>query len=368
MSQIPFLPLILFCLIASGTPGPNNMINLAQGVRLGFVRALPFAIGTGLGLAVLLAVVALGLGAAFQALPGLRLAMKALTAGFLIYLAWKLVTAGPLGEGSAETGLGFGAGVLFQWINPKSWFAVLSIATTYLPPQPGLAQALAGGAVLGLVSQLTQPVWIGFGTGAAPVSGGPAAGRGRSTGPWRCCCWRRRCRCCSGWPVNPCRALTLLRPKSRNRFFSMRWIGVRPRTPAGTGLRGWPVSRILSGGRPPWMTIPLRRRLPGGSSCQPGPLGRSRPAAVLANLWRGAPIRHCSRWGLPCRPGCPVRGGLLPHRFTLARCIGQGRSLLCGAFPGVAPAGRYPAPLLRGVRTFLEGCPRGHPAIRAVPL
>src|SRR3712207_8069657 len=30
-----------------------------------------------------------------------------------------------------------------------------------------------------------------------------------------------------------------------------------------------------------------------------------------------APIRPCSRWGLPCRPRCRVRGALLPHPFTL---------------------------------------------------
>src|SRR3954462_11521531 len=29
------------------------------------------------------------------------------------------------------------------------------------------------------------------------------------------------------------------------------------------------------------------------------------------------PIRFCSRWGLPCRPRCRVRGALLPHPFTL---------------------------------------------------
>ncbi len=66
----------------------------------------------------------------------------------------------------------------------------------------------------------------------------------------------------------------------------------------------------------------------------------------------GAPIWRCSGWGLPCRSGCPFRGGLLPHRFTIAMHAWQ--SLLCGAFPGVAPAGRYPAPLLHGVRTVLE--------------
>src|SRR5476649_1400099 len=33
---------------------------------------------------------------------------------------------------------------------------------------------------------------------------------------------------------------------------------------------------------------------------------------------RAAPIWSCSRWGLPCRFRCRSRGGLLPHRFTLA--------------------------------------------------
>jgi len=30
------------------------------------------------------------------------------------------------------------------------------------------------------------------------------------------------------------------------------------------------------------------------------------------------PIRHCSRWGLPCQSCCQDRGALLPHRFTVA--------------------------------------------------
>ena len=32
-----------------------------------------------------------------------------------------------------------------------------------------------------------------------------------------------------------------------------------------------------------------------------------------------------------------------------------GRFVLCGTFPGVAPAGRYPAPHVKGARTFLPG-------------
>ena len=68
------------------------------------------------------------------------------------------------------------------------------------------------------------------------------------------------------------------------------------------------------------------------------------------------PIRFCSRCGLPCRFRCRTRGALLPHLFTLTAPIPEGRRrrfVLCGTVPGVAPAGRYPAPYVDGARTFL---------------
>jgi hypothetical protein len=48
------------------------------------------------------------------------------------------------------------------------------------------------------------------------------------------------------------------------------------------------------------------------------PDGSLRPASPVA------PIRSCSRWGLPCRPCCQGRGALLPHRFALARGLPDG--------------------------------------------
>ncbi len=74
------------------------------------------------------------------------------------------------------------------------------------------------------------------------------------------------------------------------------------------------------------------------------------------------PIRSCSRWGLPCRPCCHGRGGLLPHPFTLT--FRRRRFAFCGTFPGVAPAGRYPAPCFRGARTFLTPQPFGRSGAR----
>ena len=82
-----------------------------------------------------------------------------------------------------------------------------------------------------------------------------------------------------------------------------------------------------------------------------------RPRSLLARKPRAVPIRSCSRWGLPCRRRYRRRGALLPHRFTLTAAIRNAprRSVLCGTVPGLAPAGRYPAPLVHGARTFLPG-------------
>ncbi len=81
------------------------------------------------------------------------------------------------------------------------------------------------------------------------------------------------------------------------------------------------------------------------------------------------PIRSCFRWGLPCRSCYQARGALLPHPFTLTR-EKRRRFAFCGTVPGVAPAGRYPAPCFSKARTFLPareaGRPSGHLAGRDV--
>ncbi len=87
-------------------------------------------------------------------------------------------------------------------------------------------------------------------------------------------------------------------------------------------------------GLPPWMTIPLGAGLLLRSSCQPG-----LPGQGGLGVWpREVPIRHCSRWGLPCRPCYQRRGGLLPHRFTLT-CPKAGGLFSVALSLGLPPPG-----------------------------
>jgi hypothetical protein len=64
-----------------------------------------------------------------------------------------------------------------------------------------------------------------------------------------------------------------------------------------------------------------------------------------------APIRSCSRWGLPCRPRCRGRGALLPHRFTLA---GGSRSPCAGGLFSVALSLGSPPPAISRHRISVE--------------
>ena len=82
---------------------------------------------------------------------------------------------------------------------------------------------------------------------------------------------------------------------------------------------------------PPVTVIHLAPTVAGGvRAANPGLSGEGIPAAIsfpkVRSAPREAPIRHCSRRGLPCRSGCPSRGGLLPHRFTVTPCrMARGR-------------------------------------------
>src|SRR5262245_48982878 len=53
--------------------------------------------------------------------------------------------------------------------------------------------------------------------------------------------------------------------------------------------------------------------------------------------------------------GRAVRSYRTVSPLPAAACAAAGGLILCGTFPGVTPAGRYPAPFVRGARTFLPG-------------
>ena len=81
-------------------------------------------------------------------------------------------------------------------------------------------------------------------------------------------------------------------------------------------LTSWPVSRVLC-------TSTSEADDHSSGAAISGHLNATYPNVLTwkqagpACAERDAPIRSCSRWGLPCHIRCRLCGGLLPHLFTL---------------------------------------------------
>jgi len=121
-----------FCFVAAVTPGPNNLMLMTSGVNFGFRRTLPHLTGVVFGFALMVALVGFGLDAIFSRFPALLPAMRYLGAAYMLWLAYKIATAGPVREGeSGGAPLGFFAAMAFQWVNPKGWVIAVSALTAY---------------------------------------------------------------------------------------------------------------------------------------------------------------------------------------------------------------------------------------------
>src|SRR3989441_3648853 len=84
---------LLFAVAAAGTPGPSNVLLTATGANVGVLRGLPCLLGVALGMAVMMFIVAFGLGSVILGNPLLLKGVKWSGAVVLCWLAWRIATA-----------------------------------------------------------------------------------------------------------------------------------------------------------------------------------------------------------------------------------------------------------------------------------
>ena len=154
-----------FSVAAAGTPGPSNVLLTATGAQVGVLRGLPCLLGVALGMAVMMFIVAFGLGSVILNTPVILKGVRWCGAAVLCWLAWKIATARYAGAGTGGEPVGLVGAAAFQWVNPKSWLVCASAAATFL--DEGAGSALAQSAALGLVFFLaclpSCLPWLAFG-------------------------------------------------------------------------------------------------------------------------------------------------------------------------------------------------------------
>lgn len=144
MNWQEFTALLVLVTAMSFSPGPNTTLSTALAANGGMPRAMRFVLAVPVGWSLLLALCAAGIGGLVVAAPSLRIAIKAVGIAYLLYLAFKLSGTATLGKADGrQLQIGFGQGVLLQFVNIKAWLLALTLVAGWVAGQPNALQRFA---------------------------------------------------------------------------------------------------------------------------------------------------------------------------------------------------------------------------------
>ena len=158
--------LISFYFVMYVTPGPNNAMVLASGLKFGFLKSIPHMTGITIGHVTQLILVCLGLGKIFQIFPELQNILKILCAIYLIYLGYKIIGSFSKIKDDDSRPLKFYEAALFQIVNPKAWTISSMAASSFLPKDGNLIISILFISCIALViCPISISPWAAFGSG-----------------------------------------------------------------------------------------------------------------------------------------------------------------------------------------------------------
>ena len=148
------------------TPGPNNAMLTASGMKFGFIKTLPHLIGIPVGHIFQIGLVCFGLANLFLIYPQIQFYMKILCFLYLIYLSWKMIGSFSLDKKNTGRPLKLYEASLFQFINPKAWSIAVTVASGFFPTEENIFVGVAFVTITAAVICLpTISLWALFGSG-----------------------------------------------------------------------------------------------------------------------------------------------------------------------------------------------------------
>ena len=161
-----FTALTTFYFTMFFTPGPNNAMLTAAGMKFGFVKTIPHLIGISLGHVFQIGLTCFGLANLFLIYPQVQFYMKVLCFLYLLYLGWKMI--GSFSSIQKKTGrpLRFYEASLFQFINPKAWSIAVTVASGFFPSEENIFIGIVFVTITAAIINLpTCSLWALFGSG-----------------------------------------------------------------------------------------------------------------------------------------------------------------------------------------------------------
>lgn len=116
------------------SPGPTNILVASTGASFGLRESTPLIIGINVGLALQIAVIALGINSFFQQHPFVFMALHYLGVIYMFYLAYHFFNAPHVMNNNGEVlakKSAFIEGVLIEILNPKVWVSLIVIFAAF---------------------------------------------------------------------------------------------------------------------------------------------------------------------------------------------------------------------------------------------
>jgi len=159
------IALVTFYFVMYITPGPNNAMILASGLKFGFTKTIPHMSGITIGHVSQLILVCLGFGKIFQIFPQLQSILKILCFLYLLYLSYKIIGSFSKIKEDDSRPLKFHEAALFQIVNPKAWTISSMAASGFLPEDGNLIFSIFFIGIIALIiCPLSISPWAAFGS------------------------------------------------------------------------------------------------------------------------------------------------------------------------------------------------------------
>ena len=171
-------PLLLLSASIMGSPGPATVSLVAVGSVYGVRRSLPYLLGIVVGTTAVLLAVASGITAALLAVPGIGPVLLAISAAYILWLAYRIATAPPLSrETGASEAPSLAGGALLGVANPKAWVAIGGVFASVELADARVADAAAKTVALTAMIVVINSAWLAAGASLAPLLRDPRRSR-----------------------------------------------------------------------------------------------------------------------------------------------------------------------------------------------
>ncbi|WP_282940283.1 LysE family transporter [Paenibacillus sp. RC67] len=155
---------LIYCMIATFTPGPTNLVILSTVNNYGTKKAMKYSYGATVGFGLLLVISAALNNLLITGMPKILITMQVIGSMYMLYLAY-LICKSDSSNPTVNQPATFLSGFLMQFFNPKVVLFTWTVIPAFIMPHYSTAPAVTLSILaITLIGFLAFTTWVLFGT------------------------------------------------------------------------------------------------------------------------------------------------------------------------------------------------------------